>query len=44
MRHGQGMRREELDVKNPKALGLPHGVVIALDTIFFLAISAHFTR
>jgi prepilin peptidase CpaA len=38
------MRREELDVKNPKALGLPHGAVIAVGTIFFLALSAHFTR
>ena len=38
------MRREELDVKNPKALGLPHGAVIAVGTLFFLAISAHFTR
>jgi prepilin peptidase CpaA len=38
------MRREELDVKNPKALGLPHGAVIAVGTVFFLAISAHFTR
>jgi prepilin peptidase CpaA len=38
------LRREELDVKNPKALGLPHGAVIAVGTIFFLALSAHFTR
>ena len=38
------MRREELDVKNPKALGLPHGAVIAVGTIFFLAISAYFSR
>jgi prepilin peptidase CpaA len=38
------MRREELDVKNPKALGLPHGAVIAVGTVFFLAVSAHFTR
>ena len=38
------MRREELDVKNPKALGLPHGAVIAVGTIFFLALSTHFTR
>ena len=38
------MRREELDVKNPKALGLPHGAVIAVGTIFFLAMAAHFTR
>ena len=38
------MRREELDVKNPKALGLPHGAVIAVGTVFFLALSTHFTR
>ncbi|MGA2269163.1 MAG: A24 family peptidase [Bryobacteraceae bacterium] len=34
--------KEELDVKSPKALGLPHGAVIAVGTIFYLAISAHF--
>jgi prepilin peptidase CpaA len=34
--------KEELDVKSPKALGLPHGVVIALGTVFFLAAAAHF--
>jgi len=34
--------REELDVKNPKSVGLPHGAVIAVGTIFYLAISAHF--
>jgi hypothetical protein len=38
------MGREELDVKSPKALGLPHGAVIAVGTLFFLAIAAHFTR
>ena len=38
------VRKEELDVKNPKALGLPHGAVIAVGTFFFLAIAAHFTR
>ena len=38
------MRREELDVKNPKALGLPHGAVIAVGTMFFLAMAAHFAR
>jgi prepilin peptidase CpaA len=38
------MRREELDVKNPKALGLPHGAVIGVGTVFFLAMAAHFTR
>jgi prepilin peptidase CpaA len=38
------MGKEELDVKSPKALGLPHGAVIAVGTVFFLALSAHFTR
>jgi prepilin peptidase CpaA len=36
--------KAELDVKNPKAMGLPHGAVIAIGTIFFLAISPHLTR
>jgi prepilin peptidase CpaA len=35
--------KEELDVRNPKAMGLPHGAVIAIGTLFFLAIAAHFT-
>jgi len=34
--------REELDVKSPQALGLPHGAVIAVGTLFFLAVAAHF--
>jgi prepilin peptidase CpaA len=34
--------KEELDVRSPKALGLPHGAVIAVSSIFFLALSAHF--
>jgi prepilin peptidase CpaA len=38
------LEREELDVKSEKALGLPHGAVIAVGCLFFLAISAHFTR
>jgi prepilin peptidase CpaA len=38
------MRKEELDVKNPQSLGLPHGAVIAVGTIFFLALSAYYTR
>ena len=38
------MRKEELDVKSPKAMGLPHGAVIAVGTLFFLAVAAHFTR
>lgn len=36
--------KEELDVRNPKALGLPHGAVICVGTIFFLVLSAHFTE
>ncbi|PWU08626.1 MAG: prepilin peptidase [Terriglobia bacterium] len=44
MRHGRAayVTREELDVKSPKSVGLPHGAVIAVGTIFYLAISAHF--
>jgi prepilin peptidase CpaA len=38
------MGKEELDVRSPKALGLPHGAVIAVGTIFFLAVAAHFGR
>jgi prepilin peptidase CpaA len=38
------LAREELDVKNPKALGLPHGAVIAVGTLFFLAVTAHFVK
>lgn len=38
------LSREELDVRNPKALGLPHGAVIAVGTIVFLMLSAHFTQ
>ncbi len=36
------MKKEELDVRNPRALGLPHGAVIAVGTIFFLVLAAHF--
>jgi prepilin peptidase CpaA len=36
--------KEELDVKSPKSVGLPHGAVIAVGTLFFLAIGAHFAR
>jgi prepilin peptidase CpaA len=36
------MKKEELDVRSPKALGLPHGAVIAVGTIFFLALARHF--
>ena len=35
------LKNEELDVKSNKALRLPHGAVIAVGTLFFLALSAH---
>jgi len=38
------MGKEELDVRSPKALGLPHGAVIAVGVMFFLAMAAHFGR
>jgi len=38
------LKNEELDVKSSKAMGLPHGAVIAVATLFFLAMSAHFTQ
>jgi len=38
------MKREELDARNPKAFGLAHGAVIAVGTVFFLALAAHFAR
>jgi prepilin peptidase CpaA len=34
---------EELDVRSNKAMRMPHGAVIAIGTLFFLAVSAHFT-
>ena len=36
------LANEELDVKSKKALGLPHGAVIAVGTIFFLVAAASF--
>jgi len=36
------LKNEELDVKSSKALGLPHGAVIAVAVLFFLAASAHY--
>ena len=44
MRHGRPayLANEALDVQNPKSVGLPHGAVIAVGVIFYLAISAHF--
>jgi len=32
--------KEELDVRSPKAVGLPHGAVIAVSAVFYLAVSA----
>lgn len=44
MTHGRPayVSREELDVKSPKSVGLPHGAVIAVGTIFFLAFTLRF--
>ena len=36
--------REELDVRSPKALGLPHGAVIAVGAILFLALGVQATQ
>ena len=33
------MRREELDLKSPKAVTMPHGLAIALGSIAFLAMA-----
>ena len=38
------LANEELDVKNKKALGLPHGAVIAVSTVFYLAVSARLVK
>jgi len=34
------MRKEELDIRNPKAVGLPHASVVALGALGFLAAAA----
>ena len=46
MRRGRAahMSREELDVRNAQSVGLPHGAVIAVATIFYLALVTHFVR
>jgi prepilin peptidase CpaA len=46
MMHGRAahVSREELDVKNPQSVGLPHGAVVAVGTLFFLASSAYLAR
>ncbi len=35
---------EELDVRSSKSVGLPHGAIIAIGTLFFLAVTAHFVQ
>ena len=46
MKHGRPayVGKEELDVRSQKAVGLPHGAVIAVSTIFYIAISAAVNR
>jgi prepilin peptidase CpaA len=36
------LSNEELDVRSSKAIGLPHGAVIAAGTLVFLGLSMHF--
>jgi prepilin peptidase CpaA len=36
--------REELDVRSPKSVGLPHGAVIALGAILFLGLSTRLNQ
>ncbi|MFZ0933106.1 MAG: A24 family peptidase [Bryobacteraceae bacterium] len=38
------IKKEELDVRSPKAMGLPHGAVIAVGTVFFLVLAARITQ
>jgi prepilin peptidase CpaA len=44
MRFGRAgfVNNPELDVRSSHSVGLPHGAVIAIGAIFYLAISAHF--
>ncbi len=38
------LTRDELDVRSPQSMGLPHAAVIAVGTVFFLAVAAHFVK
>jgi prepilin peptidase CpaA len=38
------LAKEELDVRSPKSVGLPHGAVIGAGTIVFLTLSARFSQ
>ena len=44
MKNGRAayLSNEELDVRSSKAIGLPHGAVIAAGTLAFLGLSMHF--
>src|SRR5215831_9740817 len=46
MRRGRAayVSREELDVRSPQSVGLPHGAVIAIGAIFYLALATHFVQ
>ncbi len=46
IKHGRPayVGNEELDVRSPKSMSLPHGAVIAISTIFFLALAARLSR
>ena len=46
MRFGRAayVSREELDVRSGKAVGLPHGAVIAVGTIFYIAVSSRLSQ
>jgi prepilin peptidase CpaA len=38
------LAKEELDVRSKKAVGLPHGAVIAVSTVFYLALCVHLMK
>jgi prepilin peptidase CpaA len=38
------LKNEELDVKNKKALGLPHGAVIAVSTVVYMALCVRLAK
>ena len=46
LRHGRPayVGKEELDVRTKKGVSLPHGAVIAISTIFYIALSATIDR
>jgi len=46
MGHGRPayVGKEELDVRSPRAFGLPHGAVIAVATVFYLALCLRLSR